>query len=50
MVIMADEELNSLRVQCPACNRPFCYHCSQVWHEGLSCLENQKSKEEEDPK
>ena len=50
MVIVGENESGSDCVECPSCRKPFCYQCNQIWHKGLSCAENQKSHEEDDPK
>lgn len=34
---------------CPACHRPFCRHCSQIWHPDLTCQQTASQRAAQDP-
>ena len=38
------------KVFCRDCERPFCFNCRDVWHEGKTCVEYLKEKGPADKK
>ncbi|XP_076947267.1 uncharacterized protein LOC143619149 [Bidens hawaiensis] len=34
------------RCVCPTCKKPFCYMCKVSWHDGFTCEETEKNKDE----